>query len=330
VVEVGLGGRLDATRLCRAHITVVTAIGVDHVAELGTDLEGQAREKGAIMRDSVPAILGPGTGEVRGVLEEQAAECGAVIVPAEERVRVTGHRTGGWGMEGSAEWLGPAAGVAERDDEPLTFEWDIPLTGDHMVDNLMTALAAVSCLSEAGIPVPADAVTRGVREVRWPGRLQYMEGPPGSPGLLLDVAHNPLAAGAVAGELTSRSTGGPVHMVLAQAVDKDLEGFLEPFIGVCSRLVATAWQGPRARDPAEIAECAARLADARGIRLETVTAAEPVAAVSAAAGGLGEEGLILATGSHMLVGPLLAALAEGGPGALLMANDVVPRSDGDV
>ncbi len=138
VIEVGLGGRLDATRLSDARITVITAIGRDHIGELGSDLPVIAREKGAIMRRGVPVVLGPGTAPVEEVLREEARSVGAPVTRAGERVALEAVRGPGWGQTGSARWS----------DGTEDFSWRFPLAGEHMVDNLATSLAVVSLLAE--------------------------------------------------------------------------------------------------------------------------------------------------------------------------------------
>lgn len=308
VIEVGLGGRLDATRLCRAPITVVTAIGVDHTAELGTDLEGIAREKGSIMREAAPAVLGPGTTPVRSVLEAHAAEVGARPVFSQEWVDLAGEPDRQWGMVGTAVWTGTAARPSLLRGESECFDWAMPLAGRHMLNNLTTALAVVACLREQAVSVPTGAIVEGVRSVCWPGRLQHIPAPEGSADLVLDVGHNPLAARTIAGEIPLRAQGRRLHLVLALAADKDLDGFLRPLIGWAEAVIATGWSGDRARPPEEIAIRARRLAEQLHSPLHVETVPDPVEAVGRATSGLDSDGLVVVTGSHMLVGPVLDAL----------------------
>ncbi len=310
VVEVGLGGRLDATRVCQAEVTAVTAVGVDHVAELGTDLAGIAREKGAIARPGSPMVLGPGTASVRGVLEAQMAGIGTSAVWASDRAALT-VTSEGWSQQGTARWLGAGSETARRAGEAETFSWSLPLAGEHMRRNLTTALAVVSCLREKGWKVPTAALQTGIAGVRWPGRLQFVPAPPGRAPLLMDVGHNTLAAGAVAAELARRAPGRRRRLVIAIARDKDAAGVLDALLPGTEEVVVTSWTGPRATPGAALAALAGERARALGLEPAVSEAPDPVAAVARATTGLDESALVVAMGSHLLVGPLLAAL--GGP-----------------
>lgn len=310
VLEVGLGGRLDATRICRADLTAVTAIDRDHTAELGEELSAIAREKGAIARPGAPMLLGPGTEGVRSVLEDQAGAVGTEAVRAVDLVHVEGGPDGAWGMTGTAEWRGDAADVAGRSGEDPALGWRMPLAGAHMMANLTTALAALALLRAGGVRIPSSAIQQGIESVDWPGRLQPFPTPRGYPELLLDVAHNPLAVGMVMREIARRRPHRPVRAVLALATDKDLHGVLGRLLPGVEALVATSWGGPRASEPAVIAEAARRVAAEAGMRTRVETETDPVNAVAAAARDLDERGLVLATGSHMLVGALLASLEQ--------------------
>lgn len=310
IIEVGLGGRLDATRLCRAEVSVITAIGIDHIGELGGDLNGIAMEKGSIIRRDVPVVLGRGTDRVRSVLLSQAGDVGAPVLLSEDTVDVTGGPDRQWGSEGSAIWKGVAADAARNSGEPERFDWQLPLAGAHMLDNLTTSLAVVSSLRRKGVFIPTDAIVSGIASVRWPGRLQCIASPPGCPDLILDVAHNPLAAEAISEEILARSPGRHRKLVVALAADKDLEGFLKPLIPLFEMTIATSLEDSRSRAPEEIVQTANRLAAELNLQMEITAVHDPVAAVADATCGLDEDGLVVATGSHMLVGPLLKVLGE--------------------
>lgn len=327
VVEVGLGGRLDATRICRAEVTAVTAVGQDHTRELGIDLDGIAREKGAIARRGSPLVLGPGTAPVRATLVAQADERGARVVRSEEVVRVTGAPDTRWGLNGKAQWLDWAADPATLAGEPVKFDWSIPLAGEHTLNNITTALACVACLRRLGMRVGTAAIQGGLESVRWPGRLQCIEGPPDRPHLLLDVGHNPLASEAVARELFIRAAGRKKTLVTALADDKDVRGFLRPLIGSSSAVVATTWAGQRARAPEEIADQARQLADELGLETEVLSAPDPLSAVGEAVPRSGPGGLVLVMGSHMLVGSVLSALKRPEDRERLWAGDDQTHQD---
>lgn len=308
VVEVGLGGRLDATRLCRADIAVVTAIDLDHTAELGSDLNGIAREKAAIARPGSPLLLSPGTVPVRDTLLAEARHLGVEALGAEEVVRVEGGPAAGWGIEGWATWLGPFADLVRVDGEEGGFPWRLPLAGDHMLTNLNTALAVLGLLRREGLKISNQTIQAALARVSWPGRLQYVPGPPGSADLVLDVGHNPLAARFIAAELGRRAEDRDVTLVIAMARDKNVEGVLEPLLPLCLTVVATTWGGERALDSEAIATMAGAVAARVAPRVEVLVCPEPLEALAEATSRSGSGDLVVVAGSHMIVGPVLEAL----------------------
>lgn len=317
IIEVGLGGRLDATRICHADVTVITAIGLDHTNELGDDLSVVAREKGAISRLGVPVVLGPGTDPVRSVLEGQASEQGAPVVRAGAWVQVDGRAADGWGLEGTASWLGEAGEIADSAGLSHPFEWHVPLAGYHILNNITTALAVLACLRRLGVGITTQDILEGFASVRWPGRLQHIAAPGQGPGLLLDVAHNPLAVRHVAREVAERVGDSPIHIVVSLAEDKDIEGVLEHLVPLAEAITATTWSGPRAASPQRIADAARQISSSLGIQPDVSTAPDPISAVAAATSNLSSDGIVLAIGSHMLVGALLALLEQpDGPARL--------------
>jgi len=176
VLEVGMGGRLDATRICSADLTVVTSIDRDHTSELGDELPEIAREKGAIARAGVPLLLGPGTDPVRSVLEEQAQELSAPAFRAVDLAQVEGMADADWGLRGEARLAGPAG----EQQEELHIAYHLPLAGDHMLANLTTALGAVVLLRRSGVVIEKEAIVEGIARVDWRGRLQALPTPSGS------------------------------------------------------------------------------------------------------------------------------------------------------
>jgi dihydrofolate synthase/folylpolyglutamate synthase len=310
IIEVGLGGRLDATRICHADVTVITAVGLDHTAELGNDLAVVAREKGAISRSGVPVVLGPGTDPVRSVLEEQASAVGAPVVRSGAWVQVDGRADGEWGLAGTASWLGEAEEIANSTGLSHPFEWHVPLAGRHIMNNMTTALAVLACLRRLGVGITTEDIQEGFGSVRWPGRLQHIPAPGHGPGLLLDVAHNPLAARNVAREVAERRGDSPIHIVVSLAEDKDIAGVLGHLVPLGEAVIATAWLGPRAASPQRIAEAARQISTTLGVQPDVSTAPDPISAVATATSNLGDDGIVLVIGSHMLVGALLAVLEQ--------------------
>jgi dihydrofolate synthase/folylpolyglutamate synthase len=260
VVEVGIGGRLDATNVLTPDVSVVTNVAADHLDVLGPTLEDIAREKAGIFRKGQPALVGAtGTAEgPREVLHEEARRIGARLVeipPLEE----------------------PAFGVA--------------LPGAHQLQNLALALAAARAVA----PLNEETMRRGLAGVRWPGRLQTLERP-GSRALLLDGAHNPPGARALAEYLDSAGLSDRVDLLFGGMADKDLSAVFAPLAARARRIVLVAPDSPRAETPERLKERLARP------DLESApSVAEGLARLDESSG----DGPILVAGSLYLVGEVL-------------------------
>jgi dihydrofolate synthase/folylpolyglutamate synthase len=213
VVEVGIGGRLDATNVLEPEVSVVTNVGADHLDVLGPSLEDAAREKAGIFRRGQPALVGAaGTdGGPRSVLHAEAKRVGARLVEI------------------------PPLGAREA---------AFPLAGAHQRQNLALALAAARAVA----PLDDAGVARGLADVRWPGRLQTLERA-GSRPLLLDGAHNPPGAAALSAHLDASALAGRVDLLFGGMADKDLPGVFAPLAARARRIVLVAPSSPRAEPP---------------------------------------------------------------------------------
>jgi dihydrofolate synthase/folylpolyglutamate synthase len=256
VLEVGLGGRLDATNAVTPAVTAVAAIGLDHVQWLGDTVEAVACEKAAIFKPGIPAVAHavqpPGVLEV---LRREAARAGAPFEVA------------------PAGWEGPLA-----------------LAGAHQRGNAGLAAAALRALGRAGLTVGEAEIAAGLAGARWPGRLELVD------GVLLDGAHNPDGARALAAALAELHPGRPVELVFGALGDKDHGAMLAALAGAVRRLHLAAPATPRARAVDELGEAAAGLgvASARYPALE--------AALAGARAAAGDGALVVVAGSLYLVG----------------------------
>jgi dihydrofolate synthase/folylpolyglutamate synthase len=282
VVETGLGGRLDATNaLERPAATVITNVALDHTEVLGPTEEAIAAEKGGIVKPGVPLVTGA-TGGALGVLRAIAAERGAPL-----------HALGDDFV--AAPLAQDAAGQTLEVHGLRDYgEVRIPFAGAHQVENAALALAALDALDAAGVRVPVEAARRGLARARWPGRLQRVEG---SPALLLDGAHNPAGAVALAEHL--RATGLKPVLLFGALADKDWQTMVEVLAPCVRDAVCTRPPSPRALDPGEAARAFSR-AGVIGTVIE-----EPARALAAAERMAGDDGLVLVTGSLYLVGAVL-------------------------
>jgi dihydrofolate synthase/folylpolyglutamate synthase len=260
VVEVGIGGRLDATNVLTPEISIVTNVAADHLDVLGPAVEDVAREKAGIFRKGQPALVGvTGTADgPRAVLHAEARRAGARLVE-----------------------IPPLAAV----------EAACPLQGAHQRQNLALALAA----ARGAAPLDEGAVARGFASVRWLGRLQALERPGARP-LLLDGAHNPSGASALAAHLDAAGLSGHVDLLFGGMADKDLPAVFAPLAARARRIVLVAPVSPRAETPEALRIRVGRL------ELETASSVAEGLAWLESEGG---EEPILVTGSLYLVGEVL-------------------------
>jgi dihydrofolate synthase/folylpolyglutamate synthase len=291
VVEVGMGGSWDATNVIDADVAVVLPIAVDHAKYLGEDPATIAVEKAGIIKPGSVAILAEQTPEVAAVLLERAAEVGATV--ARE------------GMEFGVASRTPAVGGQVVSLQGLRARYDdvfLPLYGAHQAQNAAVALAAVEAFGTGELD---DEVVRAAfAEVTSPGRLEIIRR---SPTIVLDAAHNPHGAEAVASALDDSFSFSPLIGVMGVMEDKDVEGLLAAFEPYFEHLVCTQNSTPRSMSAAALGRAAAEvfgedrvsvvpdLADAID---RAATLAEVGEAIDVSIGA----GAVLVTGSVVTVG----------------------------
>jgi dihydrofolate synthase / folylpolyglutamate synthase len=291
VLEVGLGGRFDATNVVDPIAAAIVSIDFDHEQHLGETLEAIAFEKAGIVRPGIPVVVGEVKPGALAVIGRACRERGARMVEAPAGARATARL---------------AAGRTQLDlSTPLRDYGTIELSlrGLHQAAN---AIVAVRLLEELGpaFPVPADAVLAGLQDARWPGRLDLVTAASGRQ-VLLDGAHNPAGAAALAAYLREVHPGG-LPMVVAAMRDKNAARMLDALLPSATRLVFTEPPVERARPAAELAE----LARARGFPADRIGVdPSPAGALERA---WSAAPLVCATGSLFLVGALLEAIDPRG------------------
>lgn len=235
VLEVGLGGRLDAVNAINPIASAVTSVGIDHVEWLGPDRESIGREKAGIFRTYKPAIVGD-PDPPRSLLEEARRVGAALVLRGQDFDWQRDGETGSWSYRNQTrERLGLP--------EPA-------LPGSFQLDNAATALALTDAIAQDW-PVSDEAIRAGLGAARLPGRFEWRE--TGRIRWCLDVAHNPAAAATLARELRMRKEAGRVHAILGMLRDKDVEGFvraLDPEIDVWHPI---GLPGPRGLPSSELA-----------------------------------------------------------------------------
>nr|WP_243653954.1 folylpolyglutamate synthase/dihydrofolate synthase family protein [Pseudonocardia endophytica] len=275
VVEVGLGGRWDATNVADAHVAVILPIGLDHAEYLGDDVLGIAREKAGIIKEGSVAVLAAQDKAVAEVLIERCAEVGAQVARegAEFGVRDREIAVGGQRLD--------LQGLSGRYDDVF-----LPLHGEHQASNAAIALTAAEALVGAGEAQPLDieAVRQAFASVASPGRLEPVRGGQGVPTVLVDAAHNPAGATALATALRSEFRFERLVGVVAVLEGKDARGILAALEPVLNEVVVTTNGSPRAMDPDELGALATEVFGPDRVSVEPV-----LQQAIEEAGGLAEE-----------------------------------------
>ena len=232
VIEVGLGGRYDATNVVASAAGAITSIGFDHQSWLGETIEAIAFEKAGIIKPGMDLVIGALPDEARRVVCEVARGQQARVIDAANDARVTSDARGG-----------PDAVIIQTPDDrygPLS----LALRGEHQLGNALVAIRLLETARHHGIRVPNDAIERGLTEVEWPGRLELIRVQDGG-HVLLDAAHNVDGARALAAYLGRQHPERPA-LVIGVMRDKDVEGIMGALLPVVSSVVATAADTARA------------------------------------------------------------------------------------
>ncbi len=282
VLEVGMGGRLDAVNVFEPDAGLITNIALDHCDWLGNDVETIAREKAGIMRRDKPVVFG--SREVPQSILSQADATGA-------RLLIAG-RDYDWSVEEQSwSWRGSVSGL-ERLAMP-------GLPGDHQLENAAAVLALVEACGRSDL-LQAAAVNECLAALRLDGRMQEIDA---GGKWLLDVAHNPAAATALATQLQARQGNGKTLAIVGILDDKDVEGIAGPLAGHVDHWIATTAESPRAIEAGELARRIANVSNAGCLVTACIESAMDRARELATA-----DDLILVTGSFYLVGPALERL----------------------
>jgi dihydrofolate synthase/folylpolyglutamate synthase len=285
VLEVGLGGRLDAVNVIDADVAVISSVDIDHVDYLGPTREDIGREKAGIFRRGRPAVCGDRHPPV--ALEEVARDAGAQLLVLGRDYEFTDERTQ-W------RYRGPRG---ERYGLPVP-----ALRGAYQLANASTALAAIDLL-HARLPVSAQAVRDGLLTVVLPGRFQVL---PGRPAIVLDVAHNPHAARALADTLGTMGFYPQTFAVCAMLGDKDVNGVIAALHGRIDRWYVAGLPGPRGGSPRRLRDALL----AAGVSADCIVVHDDVAsAFRAAREAATEADRIVVFGSFVTVAAALAAAA---------------------
>jgi dihydrofolate synthase / folylpolyglutamate synthase len=302
VLEVGMGGRLDATNVVDPLISVIADISLDHQKYLGNTIGEIAREKAGIIRENGLVVTLPQHPEANDVIGQAILDRHATGVSAVRYVAPV--------SPGAAEYLARSvAPVAGRNRYPLTVKGeqilvDSPLAGRHQLRNIALAVATAEELSRFGVNVTPQQIERGIRETHWPGRFQLLPPSPATHGreIVLDVAHNPAGAWALRSALSETFPDRECTLIFGAMRDKAIQEMAAILFPIAEHVVVTHIENPRAASTQEQLQAGSRTG-------ASMAAAETVAAALA----LGFEltpanGVVVITGSMFLVGDVMKAL----------------------
>ena len=285
LLEVGLGGRFDATNVATPIAGVITSIGLEHRQYLGDTLEEIAWEKAGIIKPDMQVTTSESRPELLALFDTICRQRGAHLIAAARDTQVTVHRM----TRGNYIQI-----TTPRHAYP---RFRLGLAGAHQISNAIGAVRLLESLGDAGMPVSPDAIVSGLSHVVWPGRLDLVK--TGEDETLFDAAHNPAAACTLAAYLHDVFPGG-LPIVLGVMDDKDVDGIVSALLPHATRIVCTAPATPRAIPPAELAARVRRLAGP----MPVTDIVHPGDALAAARR---EAGTVCVTGSIFLVGELLSA-----------------------
>ncbi len=296
ILEVGMGGRLDAVNIVDADVAVVASVGIDHAEWLGADLDSIAREKAGIFRPGRPAVVGGDPPALRSLVQSAAAT-GAVLRLRGRDFREERHADGRWDLI----LEGPATACRIEDLPPPALE------GAVQFGNAATVIAALLELS-ARLPLPRAALASGLVTVALPGRFHRIAD--GELQWVLDVAHNPAAARVLAANLRALRGSGRTVAVCGMLADKDVAAVLAELCDCAERWIAATTAGERGLTDVELA----RRARAAGIEMQPGGAVGDAMRLAASHARRGDR--IVVFGSFHTVGPALEWLAGRGLVAL--------------
>jgi dihydrofolate synthase/folylpolyglutamate synthase len=299
VLEVGMGGRLDATNVVEPRVSIITDISLDHQKFLGDTVTEIAAEKAGIIRPGGVVITLPQLPQANDVIGNRILELGARAVNAVPYVPPV--------SPASSEYLARAGGRAPVSRYSLQVMGDqitveTPLLGRHQLRNVALAIAAAEELGRQGFPVTARSIERGVRETRWPGRFQVLPATANAPEYVFDVAHNPAGAWALRSTLSASYPDRALTFIFGAMRDKAIREMTEILFPLAERVIATRADNPRSATPQEIREAAERTSTVIEEAADVADALELVRASTQL------DNIVVITGSIYIVGEAMRML----------------------
>src|SRR5438270_1725329 len=309
VLEVGMGGRLDATNVIEPRVSVITDISLDHEKFLGNTVAEIAREKAGIIHPGGVVVTLPQSPAANDVIGNAVLDQNATAISAVPYVPPVSPASPDYFSFG-AEVSAPGASPEQRRvvsryplqvmGKQITVE--TPLVGRHQLRNISLAIAAAEELSKQGFPITPESIEKGIRQTRWPGRFQVIPATNLQPEFVFDVAHNPAGAWAFRSTLSACYQDRRLIFVFGAMRDKAIAEVSEILFPVAERIIATQADNPRSATPEEIREAASRT------HAEIDAAPEVPGALKRAREVAGNDGVVVVTGSIYIVGEAMRAL----------------------
>lgn len=289
VVEVGLGGRLDATNVLTPMAAAITSIDFDHQELLGGTLTSIAREKAGVIKPGIPVVVGRMPQEAARVIEDVSRAQGARYIAVTEEIDASGTMVNGQTI----------ASFGSRSEGVSFSDVGLALRGRHQIDNAAVTIQLLHEIGRLGVSVNRDAVLAGLTQARWPGRIEQSTWRDAT--VILDAAHNPAGARALR-QYLDEAGWGDVTFVIGVMKDKDLAGMLAPLAPIAATIICTTPPTPRALDAESLA---ARVASLCPPHVEVRAIPDPATAIATAAR---PGARVVAAGSIFLIGPLRGIL----------------------
>lgn len=304
VLEVGLGGRLDATNVSAPVVTAITSIDFDHQRHLGNTLTEIAGEKAGIIKSNTPLVVAPQKPEVMQVIAARARALAAPVIGVEEKLRAA--RSFQVDKDFSVPSLSlPGACRLRYAARRNNYDARLSLRGGHQVLNALTALHIAETLADAGFAITPAAIEEGLQQTDWPGRLEWIRLPGGGAPLLLDGAHNLAGARVVRKFLEDFCANRSVTLVFGAMTDKPFGEMEEILFPAAQQFIAAHVNNPRAAEASVLAQLPIKHGS------QVMQAESVVEALRLAQQVTPPQGVICACGSLYLVGEIKQLLREG-------------------
>jgi dihydrofolate synthase/folylpolyglutamate synthase len=237
VLEVGLGGRLDATNVAKPEVCIITSISIDHTQILGDSLGKIAFEKAGIIKPGSLVVLSPQPEEAASVISDVCHTQGAKVIQVGKDV--TWRKISSDFYHQSLEVKGKAS----------NHHLSIPLLGDYQLENAATAVAALEALASRGFAISAENIAQGLAQVEWPGRFQILQH---SPIVLVDGAHNVESMRRLVSNIKAYFDYARIFFIVGIACDKDIPGIVKEVVPLAPQVMVTKFSHPRAASPSTI------------------------------------------------------------------------------